>query len=42
MFSPPLFKKHGGETVNKIGIKKTLAKSLAIFLPKRSGMSSQD
>ncbi len=34
LFLPPLFKKSGGETVNKIGIKKALAKSLVTFTPK--------
>jgi hypothetical protein len=41
LFLPPLFKKLGGKTINKIGIKKALAKSVVIFMPKRSGLLSQ-
>jgi hypothetical protein len=41
LFSPPLFKKSGDKTVNKINIKKALAKSMAIFMQKRSEMSSR-
>jgi hypothetical protein len=41
LFSPPLFKKSGEKTVNKVNIKKALAKSMAIFMQKKSELSSQ-
>jgi hypothetical protein len=49
LLSLPLFRKSGGETIDKISIKKVLAKSLTIFQPKkvwivssvRAGMTHQ-